>query len=53
MVRNLAEEKRKKARMIINCKKLKDNTIFNGYYNPNKVVLFKRIEEASWFSKMD
>ena len=53
MVRNHAEEKREKARMIINYKKLNDNTVFDGYYIPNKTVLFNRIQGASWFSKMD
>jgi len=53
MVRNHAEEKRGKARMIINYKKLNDNTVFDGYYIPNETVLFNRIQEASWFSKMD
>ena len=51
MVRNYAEEKRGKATMVINFKKLNDNTIFDGYYISN--VLFNRIQEASWFSKMD
>ena len=36
MVRNHAEEKRGKARMVINYKKLNDNTVFDGYYIPNK-----------------
>ena len=53
MVRNHAEEKRGKARMVINYKKLNDNTVFDGYYIPNKTVLFNRIQGASWFSKMD
>ena len=53
MVRNHAEEKRGKARMVINYKKLNDNTVFDGYYIPNKTVLFNRIQGATWFSKMD
>jgi len=53
MVRNHAEEKRRKARMVINYKKLNDNTIFDGYYIPNKTILFNRIQRASWFSKID
>jgi len=51
MVRNHAEEKREKARMVINYKKFNDNTMFDGYYIPNKTVLFYRIQGASWFSK--
>jgi len=39
--------------MVINYKKLNDNTVFNGYYIPNKTILFNRIQGASWFSKMD
>ena len=53
MVRNHAEEKRGKARMVINYKKLNDNTVFDGFYIPNKTVLFNRIQGATWFSKMD
>jgi len=52
MVRNHAEEKSEKARMVINYKKLNDNTIFDGYYIPNKIALFNIIQGASWFSKM-
>jgi len=43
MVRNHAEEKRGKVRMVINYKKLNNNTVLNGYYIPNKTVLFNRI----------
>jgi len=53
MVINHADEKRGKARMEINYKKLNDNTVFDGYYIPNKTVLFNRIQGASWFSKFD
>ena len=52
-VRNHAEEKRRKARMVINYKKLNDNIVFDGYYISNKTVLFNRIQGASWFLKMD
>jgi len=40
---------KKKGRMVINSKKLNDD----GYYIPNKTILFNRIQGASWFSKMD
>ena len=53
MVRNHVEEKRGKTRMVINYKKLNDNTVFDGYYIPNKTVLFNKIQVASWFSEMD
>ena len=43
--------------MIINYKKLNDNTVFDGYYIPNKTVLFKRIQGPlglqKWISKGD
>jgi len=32
IVRNHAEEKRGKSRVVINYKKLNDNTVFNDYY---------------------
>ena len=47
MVRNHAELKREKARMVINYNKFNDNTVFDGYYIPNKAVLFNRIQGAS------
>ena len=47
MVRNHAEKKRGRARMVINYKKLNDNTIFDGYYIHNKTIIFNRIQEAS------
>ena len=43
MVRNHVEEKIGKTRMVINYKRLNDNTVFYGYYIPNKIVLFNRI----------
>ena len=53
MVRNHNEKKERKARIVINYKKLNDNTIFDGYYIPNKIIIFNRIQGAFWFSKMD
>ena len=53
MVRNHAEEIREKIRMVINYEKFNDNIVFDGYYIPNKTVLFNRIQGVSWFSKMD
>ena len=53
MVINPIEEKGGKARMVINYKKLNDNTVFDGYCIPNKTVFFNRIKRVSWFSKMD
>ena len=43
MVSNHAKWKRGKARMIINYKKFNDNTVFDGYYIPNKTVIFNII----------
>ena len=53
MIRNHAEEKREKARMIINYEKFNDNTVFDGYYIPNKTILLNRIQGTSWLSKID
>jgi len=53
MVRNHAEEKRGKARIVINYKKFNDNIVFDSYYIPSKIVLFTRIQRAYWSSKMD
>jgi len=53
MVRNHGEEKRGKVRVVINYKKINYNTVFDDYYIPNKTVLFNKIQEASWFSKMN
>jgi len=36
MVRNHAEKKRGKARMVISFKNVNDNTVFDGYYISNK-----------------
>ena len=44
MIRNHAEEKIGKAKMIINYKKPNNNTVFDGYYISNKTVLFNRIQ---------
>ena len=45
MVRNHAKEKREKAMMVINYKKLNDNTVFDSYYIPNKTVLLIQFRE--------
>ena len=47
MVRNHAKEKRGKTRMVINYKKLNYDTVFDGYYIPNKTVIFNGIQGAS------
>ena len=49
MVKNDAEEKREKARIVINYKKLNENTVFDGYSIPNKIVFLNRIQGAYWF----
>ena len=46
MVRNHAGEKSGKTRMVINYKKLNDNTVFNDYYILNRTVLFNKIQGA-------
>jgi len=40
----MLKEKEGKARIVINYKKLNNNTVFYGYYIPNKTVLFNRIQ---------
>ena len=49
MIRNHAEEKRGKVRMVISYKKLNDNIVIDSYYIHNKIVLFNRIQGASRF----
>ena len=51
MIINHAEEKREKARIIINYKKFNDNTVFDGYYISNKTILFNRFKEPIGFQK--
>ena len=31
--------------MVMNCKKLNDNTVFDGYYIPNKTVISTEFKE--------
>ena len=56
LVKNYAEEKTGKTRMVINYKKLNDNTIFGRYYIPNKTVLFNIFKEPlgsrKWIAKV-
>lgn len=47
MVRNHVEVKRGNARMVINYKKINDNTKRDGYFIPNEQVLLNRIQGAS------
>jgi len=57
MVRNHAVEKRGKARMVINYKKLNDNTVFDGYYIPIKLSFSTEFKEPlgsqKWIAKVD
>nr|UCJ01189.1 putative reverse transcriptase [Strawberry vein banding virus] len=53
MVRNHAEIKRGKARMVINYKKLNDNTKGDGYLLPNKEQLLQRIGGKTYYSSFD
>ena len=50
MIRNHAEEKRGKARMVINYKKLNDNTVFDGYYIPNKTIFANALSLSQNFN---
>lgn len=53
MVRNLNEIVRGKARMVINYKRLNDNTRTDGYKLPDKIELINRIQGKTVFSKFD
>ena len=47
------EKKRGKARMIINYKRLNDNTYDDAYKNPNKDSLINSIQGCKYFSQLD
>jgi len=51
MVRNHNEILRGKARMVINYKRLNDNTRMDGYKLPDKTELINRIQGRNFFSK--
>ena len=53
IVRNHAEIVRGKSRMVINYKRLNDNTIDDGYNIPNKQEWINRIQGSKYFSKFD
>ena len=53
MVRNHAELKRGKARMVINYKILNEQLEFNGYFIPRKDVLISLTKGSKYFSKFD
>ena len=53
MVRNHAEIKREKIRMVINYKELNRHSIFDGYFLPNKNTLINLAKGKKYFSKFD
>ena len=55
MVRNHAEEKRGKARMIVNYKKINDNTVFDGYYIKQSFLteFNEPLGSQKWITKVD
>ena len=53
MVRNRNEINRNKARMVVNYKQLNDNTVFDGYFLPNKETLIHKTRNCHWHSKFD
>ena len=53
MVRNRNEINRNKARMFANYKQLNDNTVFDGYFLPNKETLIHKTRNCHWHSKFD
>jgi hypothetical protein len=53
IVRNHTEEVRGKSRMVINYKRLNDNTVDDAYNIPNKQEWINRIQGSKYFSKFD
>ena len=53
LVRNHSEEKRGKAMMVINYKRLNDNTYDDAYKIPNKDSLINSIQGCRYFSQLD
>ena len=53
IVNNHSEQKRGKNRMVINYKRLNDNTLDNSYKVPNKDELVNCIPNTKYFSKFD
>ena len=53
MVRNRNEINRNKARMVVNYKQLNGNTVFDGYFLPNKETLIHKTRNCNWHSKFD
>ena len=53
MVKNQNKINRNKARMVVNYKQLNDNTIFDGYFLPNKETLIHKTRNCNWHSKFD
>jgi hypothetical protein len=53
IVRNHAEIVREKSRMVINYKRLNDNTIDDAYNIPNKQEWINRIQGSKYFLKFD
>ena len=53
MVRKRNEINRGKARMVVNYKQLNDNTIFYGYFLPNKETLIHKTRGKKLHSKFD
>ena len=39
--------------MVVNYKQLNDNTIFDGYFLPNKETLIHKTRNSNWHSKFD
>ena len=52
LVRNHNEEKRGNARMVINYKRLNDNTYDDAYKIPNKDYLINSIQGCKYFSQL-
>ena len=57
MIRNHIAEKRENGKMVIHENKLNDNTVFEYYYIPDKIVLLIKFKEPlgsqKWIAKAD
>ena len=53
MVRNRNEINRGKARIVVNYKQLNGNTVFDGYFLPNKETLIHETKGKKIHSKFD
>ncbi|MQL89973.1 hypothetical protein Taro_022554, partial [Colocasia esculenta] len=51
MVRNYSEQKRGKARMVINYKRINKNIKFDGFHIPSCESIIKKLQNKQWFKE--